>query len=112
MNYTLAATLLCAALLAGCASPSSDRERGAPAAADSSAGNPPAAQASATAASTLASSEEPKERMVCKNVIPTGSRIGKRTCRTVRDWEQIQRDAREAAERVQRMGNQKPVPNG
>lgn len=100
---TLAA-LSCAALLAACAPTASKT--------DSSESATVAAAAPATSTAAAPAAVEDEDRMICKMIIPTGSRIGTKACRSATQWEQMSRDGRDAAERVQRMGNQKPVPNG
>jgi hypothetical protein len=82
----------------------------------SSAQTPPASAAAGTP--EVASSAAPADpmadpdRMICKNVIPTGSRIGKRTCMTARNWNQAQKDARDAVDQVQRNSMQTGVKGG
>jgi hypothetical protein len=101
---TLAA-LLCATLLAACAPTASKKDA-------SQAATVAATAPVAAAAAAPAVVQEEEDRMICKMVIPTGSRIGTKACRRSSQWEQMTRDGRDAAERVQRMGNQKPIPNG
>ncbi|MFU8764632.1 MAG: hypothetical protein ACNA7T_08920 [Haliea sp.] len=40
--------------------------------------------------------------MTCKNVVKTGTRIGTRTCKPNREWEQDSRTSKEAMENIQR----------
>lgn len=54
-----------------------------------------AADESATAAPTK------NERRVCKTVAATGTRIAKRTCLTVAQWEEAQKIAQDAIEKSQ-----------
>jgi hypothetical protein len=97
-------TVLCATLLAACA-PTASRK-------DTSESATVAATTPAAATASSPAVTEDEDRMICKMVIPTGSRIGTKACRRASQWEQMARDGRDAAERVQRMGSQKPVPNG
>ncbi len=41
------------------------------------------------------------QRRICKTVAPTGSRIAKRTCLTVAQWDEARKIAQEATERGQ-----------
>jgi hypothetical protein len=60
--------------------------------------------APATAAETQVASSEPGDpnAMTCKNVVKTGTRIGTRTCKPNREWEQDSRTSKEAVENIQR----------
>lgn len=40
--------------------------------------------------------------MTCKNVVKTGTRIGTRTCKPNREWEQDAQTSKEAVENIQR----------
>ena len=91
--------------LVGCSSQGKSPE---PAAAATPAAAPVAQVAEAQAPAEAAETDP----VVCKNIAPTGSRISKKTCMRQSQWAEAARQGREATERVQRMGNQKPVPNG
>jgi hypothetical protein len=75
---------------------------------ESSGGMPPAvgtevsvaAPAAPAAGATLSASKKKQER-ICKSIAPTGTRLAKKTCLTVAQWEEAQRIAREAAEKSQ-----------
>lgn len=57
----------------------------------------------------VASNDTPEtgpNAVTCKSIIRTGTRIGTRICKTNQQWEQEQRDSREAAEAIQRGGAQ------
>ncbi len=92
MRHTIrnAGALALAIWLAGCA--------GSPDVADSSS---QAAEAD-TASSVAANDTVDPNAIRCKTTTSTGSRIGKKVCRTNAEWEEIQRASREAAETIQR----------
>ncbi|MFZ8887753.1 MAG: hypothetical protein ACO200_12910 [Steroidobacteraceae bacterium] len=59
---------------------------------------------------TLAPADEPataaveptkNERRVCKSVVPTGTRLPKKTCLTVAQWDEARKIAQEATEKGQ-----------
>jgi len=58
----------------------------------------------AAAGETQVASAEPGDpnAMTCKNVIKTGTRIGTRTCKPNREWEQDASTSKEAVENIQR----------
>jgi len=60
--------------------------------------------APAAAAETQVANAEPGDpnAMTCKNVVKTGTRIGTRTCKPNREWEQDARTSKEAMENIQR----------
>lgn len=68
----------------------------------------PAAAPEAVAATDAPAAAE--DRMICKHIAPTGSRIAKKTCMKASQWEQAQRDAREATDAIQRNSRQKYAP--
>lgn len=71
------------------------------------------APATAAAPEAVAATEAPavaEDRMICKRIAPTGSRIAKKTCMKASQWEQAQRDAREATDTIQRNSRQKYAP--
>lgn len=43
-------------------------------------------------------------RRVCRSLLPTGSRLPQRTCRTQAEWDRIEEQARDDYERVQGTG--------
>lgn len=43
-------------------------------------------------------------RRVCRSLLPTGSRLPQRTCRTQAEWDRIEEQAREDYRRVQNTG--------
>ena len=51
-------------------------------------------------------------RLICKSVVKTGTRIGSRECRTNRAWIEKQESAREAAEQIQRESAQRRTMEG
>ncbi|MBM4218819.1 MAG: hypothetical protein FJ171_04105 [Gammaproteobacteria bacterium] len=53
-----------------------------------------------------------RDRIICKKVAPTGTRVANRTCLTLAQWEAIQADAKAALEKVQREGRLKDAPPG
>jgi hypothetical protein len=63
-----------------------------------------ASPTAAAAAETQVANAEPGDpnAMTCKNVIKTGTRIGTRTCKPNREWEQDSRTSKEAVENIQR----------
>ena len=69
----------------------------------------PSAQA-APAAEAPAEETAKADRMVCKSIAPTGSRIAKKTCRTQSQWEEMARSGREATEMVKLRGAQSVAP--
>lgn len=74
---------------------------------------PAAAPATVAAPEAVAATEAPavaEDRMICKRIAPTGSRIAKKTCMKASQWEQAQRDAREATDTIQRNSRQKYAP--
>ena len=99
------AVLAVGGLLTACSS-SATRESAAAAPA-------PAPQAAAAPAPAPAPAEgtAKADRMVCKSIAPTGSRIARKTCRTQSQWEEMAREGRDAAGQVQRRGDQ-TVPAG
>jgi len=54
---------------------------------------------------TLLDDETGEEKIICKYQRVTGSRFGKKTCATPREWEQLRRDSRENTEKTQRNMN-------
>ncbi|MFM7275196.1 MAG: hypothetical protein ACKO4A_15320 [Gammaproteobacteria bacterium] len=96
-----------AALLAACSAPSSTREE-TPAAPAAS----PASASSSEQAAEAAPETASRDRMICKNVAPTGSRIARKSCKTQGEWEDIQRSGQDAAEAVKRRGAQSVQPAG
>ncbi len=64
------------------------------------------AQTQAQAQSQVAQSKDDPNAVHCENVIRTGSRIGKKVCKTNAQWEEERRVAKEATEAVQRGGAQ------
>ena len=87
-SLQLLAAILIAVLLGACSS-SQVVDNAAPAAA---------------ADETQVASAEPVDpnAMTCKNVVKTGTRIGTRTCKPNREWEQDSRTSKEAVEKIQR----------
>src|SRR5262249_3458558 len=86
--------VLCLAALSGCTTPPP------PAA-------PAAKVASSTATTTGASASDP-DRIICTSDPVTGSHLGaKRTCRTARQWAQVDIDAKRNPEKYQ--GSQSPM---
>jgi len=59
---------------------------------------PPAAPAAAV-------SKHDKNKMVCRNAAPTGTRLGARVCRTQEEWDDIQAEHQKAI-REQQMEHQ------
>lgn len=104
----LVAVLAVGGLLTACSS-SATRESAAAAPA-------PAPQSTATAAPAPAPAPAEgtakADRMVCKSIAPTGSRIARKTCRTQSQWEEMAREGRDAAGQVQRRGDQTVPPGG
>jgi hypothetical protein len=47
-----------------------------------------------------------KDPLVCKNVIPAGTRVAQRTCTRQSDLDRAKRDGREMLDEVQRRGVQ------
>ena len=47
----------------------------------------------------------------CRTIRQTGSRLGSRVCRTEEEWDQIQRDAQEGQDRMER-GTVEPQSGG
>lgn len=96
-----------AASLAACSAPSATREQSpvAPAA-------PPAAASSSEQDAEPAPETASRDRMICKSVAPTGSRIARKSCKTQGEWEEIQRAGQDAAEAVKRRGAQSVQPSG
>ncbi len=60
--------------------------------------------APAAAADSQVASAEPgsPNAITCKNVVKTGTRIGTRTCKPNREWEQDARTSKEAMDEIQR----------
>jgi len=70
------------------------------------AGEPAAAPTSNTQAAAAPTAPKPqKDKMVCKDEPVTGSRFGKRVCRTESEWRQIREDARNDTSRMQVQGD-------
>jgi hypothetical protein len=53
-----------------------------------------------------------RDRMICKSVAPTGSRIARKSCKTQGEWDDLQRSGQDAAESVKRRGAQSVQPSG
>ncbi len=107
-TYRLAAVFALGSLLVACSSSGTQ---------ESAAAAPPApAPVVAPAAQAAPAAEAPAEeaakadRMVCKSIAPTGSRIAKKTCRTQSQWEEMARSGREATEMVKLRGAQSVAP--
>jgi len=68
-------------------------------------------QASPDAAQVMPSDPD---KLVCKSMAPpTGTRLGsRRECKTQREWDDIQRQARQQTEHQQDNGFKSAVPNG
>lgn len=72
-----------------------------------------APSAKAAPAAKAATAETAKaDRMVCKRIAPTGSRIARKTCRTQNEWEEMARRARDTVETAQRRGASQSVEPG
>ncbi|MGQ0384139.1 MAG: hypothetical protein ACT4UP_05580 [Gammaproteobacteria bacterium] len=69
----------------------------------------------ATAPETVAAAEsqptDPSQKLVCKTVIPTGTRFQQRVCATQAYWDQIQKAGREGGEKAQRKAQQSANPH-
>ncbi len=66
------------------------------------AGEPAAAQAAQTSTAAPPATAKPqKEKMVCKEEPVTGTRFGKRVCRTEAEWRQMRQDAQNDTSRMQ-----------
>lgn len=103
----LLGTVLAVSLVA-CSAPSANRQDS-PAAA---AAAPAAASSSTGKAADPAPETASRDRMICKSVAPTGSRIARKSCKTQGEWEEIQRAGQDAAEAVKRRGAQSVQPAG
>jgi hypothetical protein len=61
------------------------------------------AQADTPAAEVPAQESDPE---ICRTIVPTGSRIGKKVCLRASQWSQMARDGRNMVESTQRVGRQ------
>ena len=81
---------------------------------------PAASQTAAPPAAPTASSEaspqkvqSKDDRMVCRTILPTGSRLGgTRICRTQAEWTAMSRDAADAVSHAQMNGATGRIPGG
>lgn len=74
------------------------------AASEPAAGTTPTSDTTAAAAAPKAA-KPAKDKMVCKEEPVTGSRFGKRVCRTEAEWRQLRDDARNDTSRMQVQGD-------
>lgn len=65
------------------------------------AGDPAAQPTQASTAAPPAAAKPQKEKMVCKEEPVTGTRFGKRVCRTEAEWRQMRQDAQNDTSRMQ-----------
>jgi len=55
---------------------------------------------------------ENTSKVVCKRIVPTGSRLGSKSCKTVRKWKEMERAAKETLRNVSiKSGHQGQVGN-
>ena len=94
-SYKIGLAVIFTAAIASCSTTKPEVES----AASDSAGKP-ANAASQVAASPGTPSD--MNRIVCKKVVPTGSRLGTKTCKTARQWKIIQQKAQESVQRSTR----------
>jgi hypothetical protein len=106
-NLSIPLALIVAAGLGGSAiaqSPPADRAKQA------------TAQSSGTASSTSTqgAAEEDEDKMRCKRIRKTGTRVNEKICRTERQWAAIEEAARESGSIMQSAGavNTTPPPTG
>ncbi len=110
MQFKLMAALFAGALVAGCATAEQTAAREAAtqqrlAAVKAEAGEEKVslnASLEEYGKMTLLDDETGEEKIICKYQRVTGSRFGKKTCATPREWEQLRRDSRENTEETQR----------
>ena len=105
MKFAMRLNLLACILLLGACT-------GQPTQPAASAAQPAAAAQPAVASTAPASDGLDPDRVVCKQLAPTGTRISKRTCYKASEWEKMARDAKEATDKVQLLGLQKGVKSG
>jgi hypothetical protein len=71
---------------------------------------PAAAAASDGDAKAKARKDDPN-RMVCRSIMPSGSRISQRTCRSKADWDRDERETQDAALNQQNGPGYRPPPD-
>jgi hypothetical protein len=64
-------------------------------------------QAAPDAAAPAAAKQQDKSKRVCKTVVPSGTRLGQRVCRTATEWEEQARMQGDFLERGQREGSRR-----
>src|SRR3954464_15108484 len=70
----------------------------------------PATVGHAESAKAKAARDDPN-RMVCRSITPSGSRISTRHCRTQADWERDERETQDAALQQQNGPGYRPPPD-
>ena len=71
-----------------------------------------AATAPETVAAVKSQPADPSQELVCRSVIPTGTRFRQRVCATQAEWDRIQQEGRDAGEKSQRKAVQTGNPQG
>lgn len=71
-----------------------------------------ATEAGATEATTASDEEVDEDRIICKRMIPTGTRFAKRECRSWREWREMREATQDILNEGQRRNLQVDTPRG